>query len=217
MSDTYISIKQYDGMNVTAQDDRRMYDMVQGNGIIRGCECTFVSGNTVHVNAGCGVIKGAYFEIEEHNETITLVASGTAKAQIYIHFDLSSATPLTIETETAATLTELEQDDDANYTNGTYDIQLCTMDVGTTAVSDVTNTFPIVTNALENMIGLVNKTTIFQPDGSIKDVYGDGHYTITDFPAGYICRVRLYGTDGTLLRTKTTSATASGNIVDTIS
>ena len=217
MSADHITIKQYDGMNVTAQDDRRLYDMVQGNGIIRGCECTIVSGGTVHVNAGCGVIKGAYFEIAEHDETIALVPSGTSKAQIYVHFDLSSATPITIETETASPLTALEQDDAANYTNGIYDIQLCTMDVGTTAVSNLSNTFPVVTNALENMIGLVAKKTVFQADGSIKDIYADGHYTVTDFPAGYICRVRLYGTDDTLLRTKLTASDASGNIIDTIS
>ena len=53
MSD-YINIKQYDEMNVTAKDDRILYDVSHTNGVIEGCDITYSGGNTIHIGAGYG-------------------------------------------------------------------------------------------------------------------------------------------------------------------
>ncbi len=216
MSD-YINIKQYDEMNVTAKDDRIMYDVSHTSGVIKGCEITYSGGNTIHIGAGYGIVKGALFEIYEHDETITLTESGTKLGQIYVHFDLSSATPIDIVVETATSLTTLTQDEDANFSNGQYDIQLCTFTVGTTTLSDLVVTYPLVTGAADYALDFVGKRVHFNTDGSIKTTYQNGQYVITSFPSDAICVDRLYTSDGTLLATKTTSVDSSnGDILETV-
>lgn len=217
MSADYINIKQYDEMNVTAKDDRILYDTAHSNGIIKGCQITYMGGNTIHITSGYGIVKGALFEIEDHDETVVLADSGTKLGQIYVHFDLSAEHPITIECETATTLTVLEQDEDANFINGVYDIQLCTFTVGTTILSDLVTTYPLVLGATDFLMDFVSKRTHFNNDGSIRITYENGRYIIQDFPEGYITRMRLYDPNGTLRATKTTSADAlTGDIVDTV-
>lgn len=217
MSADYINIKQYDEMNVTAKDDRILYDTVHTNGIIKGCTITYTGGNTIHITDGYGVVKGALFEIEDHDETITLSDSGTKLGQIYVHMDLSAENPITIENETATTLTTLEQDEDANFTNGVYDIQLCTFTVGTTVLSDLVTTYPLVLGASDFAMDFVSKRLHFNADGSITTTYDNGRYIVQDFPDGTITRMRLYEPDGTLRATKTTTSdSVTGDIVDTV-
>ena len=217
MSADYIEIKQYDEQNVTAKDDRILYDTVHSNGIIKGCEITYSGGNVIHITAGYGVVKGALFEIADHDETITLSDVGTKLGQIYVHFDLSAADPITIENETAASLTVLTQDDDANFTNGVYDIQLCTFDVGTTTLSNLVTTYPLVLGASDFLMEFVGKRTHFNADGSIRTTYENGRYIIQDFPNDAITRYRLYESNGTLRATKISAVeAATGDIVDTV-
>lgn len=216
MSD-YINIKQYDEMNVTAKDDRILYDVSHTNGVIEGCEITYSGGNTIHIGAGYGVIKGALFEILEHDVTVTLSESGTLQGQIYIHFDLSAETVIDIISESASSLTPMTQNEDANFINGVYDIQLCTFTVNTTTLSNLLVTFPMVLGASDFQLEFVGKTTHFNNDGSIRYSYPDGRYVIQDFPAGAITRQRLYAPSGTLIATKTTTSDSStGDIIDTV-
>lgn len=216
MSD-YISIKQYDEMNVTAKDDRIMYDVSHTSGIIKGCEITYSGGNTIHIGAGYGIVKGALFEIFEHDETIPLTESGTKLGQIYVHFDLSSGTPIDIVVNTGATLDVLTQDEDANFSNGQYDIQLCTFTVGTTTITNLVTTYPIVTGAADFALDFTGKRVHFNSDGSIKTTYQNGQYVITSFPSNAICVDRLYSNNGTLLSTKTTSIDPNnGDILETV-
>lgn len=216
MSD-YISIKQYDEMNVTAKDDRIMYDVSHTSGIVKGCEISYSGGNTIHIGAGYGIVKGALFEIYEHDETIQLTESGTKLGQIYVHFDLSSATPIDIIVEVATTLSTLEHDEDANFINGQYDIQLCTFTVGTTTLSNVTTTYPLVTGASDFALDFVGKRVHFNSDGSIRTTYQTGEYVVTSFPSTAICKDELYSPGGTLLATKVTSVDSNnGDILETV-
>ena len=216
MSD-YISIKQYDEMNVTAKDDRIMYDVSHSCGIVKGCEITYSGGNTIHIGAGYGIVKGALFEIYEHDEIVQLTEAGTKLGQIYVHFDLSSETPIDIIVEVADSLSVLTQDEDANFTNGQYDIQMCTFTVGTTTLTNLVSTYQLVLGAAEFEIDFVGKRTHFNNDGSITFTYGSGRYVIQDFPSDAITRYRLYEPNGTLLATKTTTSDdATGDIIDTV-
>ena len=217
MSAEYIDIKQYDDMNVTARDDRILYDTAHSNGIVHGCAITYVGGNTIHITAGYGIVKGALFEIQDHDETIPLTESGTKLGQLYVHFDLSSEHPITIETEVATSLSPMEQNEDANFINGVYDIQLCTFTVGTTVISDLAATYPLVIGATDFAMDFVSKRTHFNTDGSIRITYDSGRYVIQDFPDGYITRMRLYDANGTLRATKTTTSDAlTGDVVETV-
>ena len=213
----HITMIQMDEQNVTAKNDRIMYDASHTNGIVKGCEITYVGGNTIHITEGFGIVKGSLFQIDDHDETITLSDIGTKKGQIYVHLDLSSADPLTIVKETAASLTPLEQDEDANFTNGIYDIQLCTFDVGTTTLDNLVTTYPLVLGASEMSMDFVGKRTHFAADGSIEYTYDNGRKIVQDFPSGAITRYRLYDANNTLLATKTTAVeAATGDIVDTV-
>ena len=217
MSADYINIKQYDEMNVTAKDDRILYDTVHTNGIINGCQITYTGGNTIHITDGYGVVKGALFEIEDHDETASLADTGTLLGQIYVHFDLSAENPITIVCETAETLTTLEQDEDANFTNGVYDIQLCTFTAGTTTLSNLVTTYPLVLGATDFLMDFVSKRTHFNNDGSLRITYENGRYVVQDFPEGCITRMRLYDPNGTLRATRTTTSDAlTGDIIDTV-
>ena len=212
-----ITMIQMDEQNVTAKNDRILYDTAHTNGIIKGCAITYSGGNTIHITEGYGIVKGSLFVIEDHDETITLSDLGTKKGQIYVHLDLSAAEPLTIVNETAATLTVLEQDEDANFTNGVYDIQLCTFDVGTTTLDNLVVTYPLVLGASQLAMDFVGKRTHFNSDGSIVYTYENGQKVVQDFPDGSITRQRLYDANNALLATKTTTLeNATGDIVDTV-
>ena len=141
-----INIKQFDDMNVTGKDDRILYDTVHANGVIIGCTTTYLGSNILHVAAGYGVIKGALFQILEHDVEVELSQGGTKLGQLYIKLDLSQEDPIDIIAETADSLTPMTQEDDANFTNGVYEIQLCTFDVGTTIIENLVDTFPTVSD-----------------------------------------------------------------------
>jgi len=138
-------MKQVPGGTVTSKDDRIVYDAnLPDSGIIYGCEISYIGNNMIHINAGYGVMKGGLFEIEDHTEYVEYAKSGSITGQIYLHFDLSADDKLTIVKETTNDLHPMIQDAQANYTNGIYEMQLCTFTATATTLEDVTQTFSIV-------------------------------------------------------------------------
>lgn len=137
----YISMKQVPGGIVTATDDRILYDYLVNSGVVYGCEISYLGNNMIHINAGYGIIKGGLFEIEDHTEYVDYAESGAVNGQIYIHFDAAADDKITIVKETSATPHQLIQNEDANYENGIYEIQLCTFRATTTALTQVQQTF----------------------------------------------------------------------------
>lgn len=159
----YISMKQIPGGTVSAVDDRILYDMMSSSGVIKGCEISYLGNNMIHINAGYGVIKGGLFEMEDHTEYVSYAESGTLNGQIYLHFDPAAVDKLTIVKETAASLHQLVQNDDANFENSVYELQLCTFKATTTALQSVTQTFPSASGAVDVLDSLTeiaaNNTT----------------------------------------------------------
>lgn len=139
-----ILIRQFAGQSVPPTSDAILYEnATTGNGVIHGCNCTASDASTIHIDAGYGVIQGRFFEIEDQTISVTLAPSGTLLGQLYIHLDLSDAdTPIDIYHEEAASLTAMTQQSGINYSNGIYEIQLCTYDVSTSTISNVVDTFP---------------------------------------------------------------------------
>lgn len=140
-----IQLVTYANQTVTPTNDAIIYEKaLDQNGIFHGCNVT-VSGNTVNITSGYGVICGREFVIQNEAIAVTLAPSGTLLGRLYVRMDLADAdAPIQLLTATGNTLPPLVQDDDVNYTNGTYEMELATFTVGVSALSDCTETFDTI-------------------------------------------------------------------------
>ena len=119
------------------------------NGIFYGCNVT-VTSNTVNITGGYGIVCGREFVINSESITVTLAPSGTLQGRLYVRLDLADAdAPIQLLTATGNTLPALTQDDDVNYTNGVYEMELATFTVGVSALSDVVETFETIVGTRE--------------------------------------------------------------------
>lgn len=140
-----INLVTYANQTVTPTNDAIIYERaIDQNGIFYGCNVT-VSGNEVHITGGYGMVCGREFTIDSEAIAVTLAPSGTLDGRLYVRLDLADAdAPIQLLTATGNTLPPLEQDDDVNYTNGTYEMELATFTVGVSALSDVVETFETI-------------------------------------------------------------------------
>lgn len=158
-----IKLVTYAGQTVTPKDDAIIYDSaVAQNGVFYGCDVT-ASGNTLYIAGGYGMVKGRFFEIENSSIPVTLASGDTLLGRLYIHLDLSnSEAPIQLLTETGSSLSTLEHDDDANYTDGVWDVELATFNVTTSAISNLTETYQTITDnaslisALQSAVDTLN-------------------------------------------------------------
>lgn len=141
-----INLVTYANQTVTPTNDAIIYEKaVDQNGIFYGCNVT-VTSNTVNITGGYGIVCGREFVINSESITVTLAPSGTLQGRLYVRLDLADAdAPIRLLTVTGNTLPALTQDDDVNYTNGVYEMELATFTVGVSALSDVVETFEIIT------------------------------------------------------------------------
>ena len=149
MSET-IMLKQFNGSTVTPKDDALMYDLFCGEtGLMEGCDLTHIGAGQIRIGEGRGIIKGRQFVVQEHTISVTLSSDSDMQGRVYIKMDLSDmAEPIKILHVTAAELPELEQDENCNYDNGVYEIEL-----GTYTASKLT------INSLEKTISLISSKT----------------------------------------------------------
>ena len=134
---------------VTPQDDALIYqNAIPMNGIFSGATVTLSEANVLHVAAGFGIIGGRFFEINESDVTVELSSSGTLLGRLYIHLELTNAdVPISINVATGATLPALVGDPDLNINDGSFDLELATFNVSEVTISDIVNTFPIISKA----------------------------------------------------------------------
>ena len=134
---------------VTPQDDALIYqNAIPMNGIFSGATVTLSEANVLHVAAGFGIIGGRFFEINESDITVELSSSGTLLGRLYIHLELTNAdVPISINVATGATLPALVGDPDLNINDGAFDLELATFNVSEVTISDIVNTFPIISKA----------------------------------------------------------------------
>lgn len=174
-----IQLVTYANQTVTPTNDAIIYEKaVDQNGIFYGCNVT-VTSNTVNITGGYGIVCGREFVINSESLTVTLAPSGTLQGRLYVRLDLADAdAPIQLLTVTGNTLPALTQDDDVNYTNGVYEMELATFTVGVSALSDVVETFKIIKGTTD----LINKAFTptlrpIAPIGFFKNLYG-GYYQI---------------------------------------
>ena len=150
-------LKQFDGAAVAPRDDAILYNaIIKKNGVFKGVEITHVGSNQLHITAGHGILKGRLWEQEEETIHCNLATSGTLKGRAYIHMDLTDMdSPIRIMTVADASLPELIQDEDCNYTNGIYEMELCTYDVTDLAISNLEVTY----NNISGILPIIEKMT----------------------------------------------------------
>ena len=145
-----IVLKTYRGGSVTPLDDAIIQQtVIATNGIFKGCNVTYARGNVLHVSQGFGMIKGRFFEVYDCEVGVILNSgSGTLQGRLYIHMDLSNADePIQLLTETASVLTDLTGDEDVNFNNTAYDLELATFGVTRTGITNLEQTFEKITGA----------------------------------------------------------------------
>lgn len=145
-----IQLVTYANQTVTPTNDAIIYEKaIDQNGIFYGCNVT-VTSNNVNITGGYGIICGREFVINSESIAVTLAPSGTLDGRLYVRLDLADAdAPIQLLTATGNTLPALTQDDDVNYTNGTYEMELATFTVGVSSLSDVTETFKVIEGTAE--------------------------------------------------------------------
>ena len=139
-----IVLKTYKGGNVTPQDDAIIHETtVPVNGIFKGCEVSHARGNVLRISQGFGMIKGRFFEVYESEIAVQLSGAGqTLNGRIYIHMDLANLDePIVILSKTARELPDLDMDNDVNYNNSSYDIELASFTVTSAGIDNLTMTF----------------------------------------------------------------------------
>lgn len=141
-----VILKQFDGGAIAPQDDAILYNsIITRNGILDGCTITHLGANQIKITAGRGIIKGRMFEVEEMTVNCQLASAGTQKGRMYLRMELSNMeNPAQIKTVAADTLPELVQEEDCNYTNGIYELELCTYDVTDTLLSNLKTTYEVI-------------------------------------------------------------------------
>lgn len=147
-----IKMNTYPGNQIAPEYDAILHDMIfEQNGVISGCELSFMGANQVHIEKGYVLIKGRFCTVLE--ETLLVEMSGSESAlpgRVYIQVDLSDAqAPVKILSVTGNPLPELVQNKDVNYDNGIYEIELATYMASQTMISELEVTYEIV-----NGIGL---------------------------------------------------------------
>ena len=146
-----IQLVTYANQTVTPMNDAIIYEKaVNQNGIFNGCNVT-VTSNEVHITGGYGLVCGREFIINSEAITVTLAPSGTLLGRLYVRLDLADAdAPIQLLTVTGNTLPALVQDADVNYTNGVYEMELATFNVGVSALSDVVETYETIRGSLHD-------------------------------------------------------------------
>lgn len=132
----------YPGSTVNVKDDVTMYDAVIGqSGIYNGCNVTTLGANKLLVAAGRGIIKGREFVIEEEEVLSQFSTDGTKEGRLLLRLQLSNTEkPISFITQVETSLPELQQDEECNYTNGIYEIELATYNISETAISNLKET-----------------------------------------------------------------------------
>lgn len=160
-----------------------------GGGIITGAVVTIKDASTLHITGGYGALCGREFEIFASDIPVTLSSSGTLKGRLYLHMDLAqSGAPIELLVEVASSLTPVVQDSDVNTTNGVYEVNLATFDVGTSAISNLVDVSPKLSK-IPDQISLLNSALTSLSTG-LSQVFMSGNFKYVGDP--YITDVDVW-------------------------
>ena len=163
-----IQLVTYANQTVTPMNDAIIYENgIDQNGIFHGCTVT-VSSNNVNITGGYGIICGREFVIQSESKAVTLSGGGTLKGRLYVRLDLADAdAPIQLLTTTGNSLPALTQDADVNYTNGVWEMELATFDVGVSSLSNVAMTYDTIVGAKAGFLNLDITASTGTTDGDL--------------------------------------------------
>lgn len=142
-----IKMNMFAGNQMTAANDGMIYDkMIASSGILKGCEMTFMGANQIHIAKGYIIIKGRLCTILEETMQVEMANTDVEMpGRLYVHADLADAiSPVKIVSVVAAVLPSLIQDEDFNFDNGIYELELGTYTAGRVAIRDFKSTCEMV-------------------------------------------------------------------------
>lgn len=165
---------------VTPKDDAIIQDIGVGrSGILNGVEVS-ASGNTIVLTGGYGVIKGRLFQVNASSVTVQLSSGSTLLGRLYIRLDLSNQNePISILIETGSTLRGLTKEEDANYTDGIYEMEMATFSVSSTEILNLKRTAQIIYGGILVITDTDTSLDDYTDDGIY---YFDHNHTPTDVP-----------------------------------
>lgn len=133
-----IELKQYNQSNVAPKDDARLNKLnINESGVVSGGEVTHLGSNQLQIASGWGLIQGRQFTITQETINATVSDVGTKKGRLIAKIDTSNpTTPISFETQMAATLPALVQED-INDDGSVYELALAEYDIDTVAISNL--------------------------------------------------------------------------------
>lgn len=129
-----VTIKQYEGSNVSPKDDAILHEIFNGQkGIINGCEITYLGSNQIRVGEGYAYICGREIQIEEET-LLSTFAENETEGEIILQIDLLADTPAKLMARVPRE--ELVQSD-INGSDSVYEYLLATYKAGEMSLSDL--------------------------------------------------------------------------------
>lgn len=171
-----ITLKQFDGATVLPKDDAILYDMIVGqNGIISGCDLTWTGSNQVHMDAGYGIIKGRVFAVTEDTLSVKLPASASSSyyGYVVIMLDLEDTeNPISIASSVyqKSTGADFPQEENANFTNGTYCIVIGVYRATATGITSFTDVKEMVSGTYKAISDFADLASL-KESGQIPDAF----------------------------------------------
>ena len=144
-----ITLIQYNGSNVTPQDDAILYDfLVQDSGVLFGCTVTHLGAGQLQVADGRGIIQGRNFVVEAQTVQATLAESGTLPGRLLIQVDVAnSEEPISFVVQAQDPLPDLVQED-INGSGSIFQLPLATYTAEVTQISGLTSVIHTLTPIL---------------------------------------------------------------------
>lgn len=176
-----IVLKTFKGGTVSPLDDAIIQQtVIATNGIFKGCNITYARGNVLSISQGFGMIKGRFFEVYDCEVGVILNSgSGTLQGRLYIHMDLSNADePIQLLSETGSVLADLAGDEDVNYNNTSYDLELATFGVTRTGITNLVPTFEKITGATGAGGGALQRSTVYYVGDQVTCKHAPGWVTL---------------------------------------
>lgn len=167
-----------------------MHDSIQFDdgrcGILNGCEIAHMGANQLKISAGYIVILGRLIEVSDTTINAEVSTGAEVEGQLFIRLNLASDDPVQFITEASAVLTPLTQEEDANYTNGIYELQLATYKITATTLSGLDVVVPKI-EGLGAAVDAINQN-LTTSNGLVLNVDFNGD--------GKMC---YHGADGSLI------------------
>ena len=158
-----VTNKRWENQTITPKHDSIQFDNGQ-NGILYGCEITHLGSNILRMAAGYIVLCGRLIEVDQTDINCEVASSGTTNGQMIIRLNLGAVDSVEIITEAASSLTPLTQNEDANYEDGIYEIQLAQYTISETVLSDLTVTAPVLEKLGTEVNTIKENLTAFNVD-----------------------------------------------------